>query len=104
MNIWLLILLLAVVTFAERLSFILWADRWTMPDWLERGLAYVPVTVLSALILPGILRTDGMIDLSLLNPKLVAGVVAVLLTWVTRNVLLTIVVGMLVFWGMGWLA
>lgn len=104
MSVWLLILALAGVTLLERLSFLLWSDRWTMPDWAERGLAYVPVTVLAALILPGILRSNDAIDLSLVNPKLIAGVVAVLLIWKTRNVLLTIVVGMIVFWGMNWLS
>ena len=92
MNLWLLIILLAIVTLLERLSFILWAERWSMPDWAERGLGYVPVAVLSALILPGIFRTDAMLDLSLLNPKLIAGVVAVLLIWKTHSVLITIVV------------
>lgn len=103
MSVWLLILALAGVTLLERLSFLLWSDRWTMPDWAERGLAYVPVTVLAALILPSIMRNNGAIDLSLVNPKLIASVVAVLLIWKTRNVLLTIVVGMIVFWGMNWL-
>lgn len=102
MNIWLLILSLAAVTLIERISFTLWVGRWSIPPWAERGLGYVPVTVLSALIMPGILRADGLLDLTLLNPKLIAGIVAIVVTQITHNVLLTIIVGMLVFWGMRW--
>lgn len=100
MNIWILLITLAAVTLAERLSFILFASWWSMPGWLERGLAYVPVAVLSALVVPGLVRPDGEIHLSPLNPQLVAGVAAAIIAWRTGNVLLTIVLGMATFWGL----
>lgn len=70
-----------------------------MPPWLGQGLRYVPVAVLSALILPSIMRVDGALTLSLFNPKLIGAVVAVCVAWRTNNVLLTIILGMAIFWG-----
>jgi branched-subunit amino acid transport protein len=43
-----------------------------------------------------------MIDLSL-NPKIIAGLVAILISWRTRNVLYTIIGGMTIFWLSRWL-
>jgi branched-subunit amino acid transport protein len=83
-----------LATFATRLSFILLLDRIRVPDWFRRGLCYVPVAVLSAIILPELTSPTGSLFLSWRNPQLLAGMVAILVAWRTKNVLLTIAVGM----------
>jgi branched-subunit amino acid transport protein len=94
MNIWLVILLAGLVTYATRLSFILLLDRIKVPDWFRRGLRFVPVAVLSAIILPELTSPDGSLSLTLRNPQLAAGAVAILVAWRTKNMLLTILAGM----------
>jgi branched-subunit amino acid transport protein len=94
MNIWLIILIAGLVTFATRLSFIFLLDWIKVPDWFRRGLRFVPVAVLSAIILPALTSPNGTLALSWRNPQLLAGAVAILVAWRTRNVILTIVVGM----------
>jgi branched chain amino acid efflux pump len=94
MNIWLVMLIGGLLTFVTRLSFILLLDRIRVPDWFRRGLRFVPVAVLSAIILPELTSPDGTLFLSLRNPQLIAGVVAILVAWRTKNVLLTIAAGM----------
>jgi branched-subunit amino acid transport protein len=54
----------------------------------------VPVAVLSAIILPELTSPTGSLFLSWRNPQLLAGMVAILVAWRTKNVLLTIAVGM----------
>jgi branched-subunit amino acid transport protein len=71
-----------------------------MPDWFLRALTFVPVAVLSAITLPEILVQNDAVNLSLLNPRLIAGIIAVIVAWRTKNVWATIAVGMLVLWGM----
>lgn len=97
------ILVAGVLTFLTRLSFIALHGRVILPEWFTRALTFVPVAVLSAIILPEILVTNDALNLALLNPRLVAGVVALLIAWRTKNVWATIVVGMGVLWGMGFL-
>ena len=99
MSIWLTMFLAGLVTFMTRLSFIWLVGRWEMPVWLRRGLRYVPQAVLTAIIFPEIFILDGNLTLSpLANARIIAGIIAVLVAWRTRNVLLTIGVGMLVLW------
>ena len=94
MNIWIVMIVGGLFTFATRLSFILLLERVKMPDWFRRGLRFVPVAVLSAIILPALTSPNGTLFLSWRNPQILAGVVAILVAWKTKNVILTIVVGM----------
>ena len=94
MNIWLVILLAGLVTYATRLSFILLLDRIQVPDWFRRGLRFVPVAVLSAIVLPELTSPDGSLSLTWRNPQMAAGAVAILVAWRTKNMLLTILAGM----------
>ncbi len=94
MNIWVIMIIGGLLTFATRLSFILLLDRIKVPDWFRRGLRFVPVAVLSAIILPELTSPNGTLVLSWRNPELLAGLVAILVAWKTKNVLLTILAGM----------
>jgi len=92
---WLTILVAGAVTFGTRLSFIAAHGRIEMPKWFTRGLAFVPVVVLTAITFPEILAHENALDVSLGNARLIAGVVAALIAWRTKNTWLTIAVGML---------
>ena len=94
MNIWLIILIAGLITFAIRLSFIFLLDRIKVPDWFRRGLRFVPVAVLSAIILPALTGSGGTLNISWRNPQLLAGAFAILIAWRTKNVVLTIVSGL----------
>ena len=87
-----------LVTFGIRLSFIALLGKVELPPALTRALRFVPPAVLSAIILPEVLVRDGAVDLHPANPRLVAGVLAALVAWRTRNVVLTIAVGMAALW------
>lgn len=97
-SIWLLFLAIAVGTFSLRFSFIYLFGKIEMPDWLRRALRFVPASVLAALVFPALTHSAGVLDLSLGNVRLLAGIGGALVAWRTKNVLLTIVVGMVLFW------
>jgi branched-subunit amino acid transport protein len=92
------ILGMGLITFAIRVALFLAPERLSLPVWLLRALRYVPAAVLSAIILPELLLPGGTLDLSLGNARLLAGLAAILIAWRTRNVLLTVGVGMIVLW------
>ncbi len=94
MNLWITIVIAGLLTFAIRLSFIVLLHNVAMPLWFQRALNFVPPAVLSAIILPALLAPGDKLDISLGNARLIAGVLAALVAWRTKNVLLTIVVGM----------
>ncbi len=94
MGFWLAILLIGAFTFATRLSFILLLGHKEIPPLFSRALRLVPPAVLSAIIFPEVLRPAGKLDLSLGNERLLAGLLAALVAWRTRNIFLTIGAGM----------
>ena len=94
MNLWLVMLAAGLVTYLTRLSFIFLLDRINVPDWFQRSLRFVPAAVLSAIILPGLVNRAGEVDYSFRNTQIIAGALAVLVAWRTKNVILTIVAGM----------
>jgi branched-subunit amino acid transport protein len=94
MSIWLVMIAIGVMTYATRLSFILLFGKMDMPRNLRRALRFVPAAVLSAIIFPELLVREGALDLSLGNERLLAGILAFLVAWRTRNAMLTILTGM----------
>ncbi len=98
MTIWLTIFCMGLVTYLIRLSLIAAVGRIDVPPLVQRGLRFVPPAVLSAIIFPELLRPGGALDLSMGNLRLLAGLLATLVAWRTKNVLLTIAVGMVALW------
>lgn len=98
MNAWLIMIALAIGTFLIRVSFIALLGSREINPLFSRGLRFVPASVLSALVLPQILTRDHSILISSANPQLLAGVIAAVVAWRTKNVLLTILSGMIVLW------
>lgn len=98
MTAWLTIFAAGLITFATRLSFILLFERIQIPTWLRRALRFVPVAVLSAIILPELVFQDGALAVTPTNPRLLAGIIAILVAWRTKNILLTLISGMASLW------
>jgi len=94
MNIWLTMLIAGLLTFAIRFSFIALLGRLNVSERFTRALRFVPPAVLSAIIFPEVLMPEGSLDLSLGNFRLLAGLLAALVAWRTRSVVLSIAAGM----------
>jgi branched-subunit amino acid transport protein len=60
----------------------------------------VPPAVLSAIILPEMLIHNGQVTFTLANPRLFAGILAILVAWRFRSTFLTIIAGMLCLYGL----
>ncbi|HET6438854.1 MAG TPA: AzlD domain-containing protein [Anaeromyxobacter sp.] len=103
MSFWMVMIAGGLVTYLTRLSFIAAEGRLSVPRWFRAMLPFVPIATLTALIAPELLRPGGEWAVSLKNPRLVAGAVAIVTAALARNVLLTIALGFLVFLGLVWL-
>jgi branched-subunit amino acid transport protein len=93
-NIWLVLLIGGLITFLIRFSFIYLFGRFHIPDTVRKALHYVPPAVLSAIVFPELLLQDGMLNLAFGNFRLLAGLIAVLVAWLSKNILVTILAGM----------
>lgn len=93
-----LILGMAAVTFVVRYPVLALVSRMRLAPAVERAMRYIPPAVLAAIITPALFMPEGTLSLRLENSALAAGVVAALLAWRTRNLILTILGGMAIFW------
>jgi len=98
MTLWLMILGMVIVTYSVRLSVMAWLGGDGLPPVIRRGLRYVPPAALTAIIAPALLMPEGRVDVSPGNLRLIAGVVAAVVAWRTRSMLLPIGVGMVLLW------
>lgn len=90
---------MALVTFAVRYPVLALLGKLPLPKSVLGALKYVPPAVLSAIVLPAILMPRGSVDVRPANTYLVAGIIAAIVAWRTKNLLLTIVLGMAALWG-----
>ena len=111
MNITLLIVAMAVVSLAERASFLLLNDRLRPPPMLEKALKYVPAAVLAALVLlvAAIVGTvitvfgSSGVALGPLDVRLIAAALAATVAWFSGSVIGTLAAGMGTLWALTWL-
>lgn len=93
-----LILGMAVITYAIRSAVFVFGERLTFPPLVRTALNYVPVTVLTAIIVPMTFAPHGgAAELTWRNSQLVAALVALGVCAATRRPLLTIAVSLAVF-------
>lgn len=92
---WALIAGTAAVVYFTRAVFVLPGSRLRLPPLAERVLRYAPAAALSAIIAPDLALSHGALAIAADNPRLVGGIAAFVVAAATRNVTLTIVVGML---------
>lgn len=90
------IVLAGVLTYAIRVSFLLFAGRMTeLPQPVTTVLRMIPAAALAALVFPGLLRPDaGGFDP--INSIAAGGLVAVLVSLWTRSIGLSLAVGLVV--------
>lgn len=99
---WLLIIALALGTWSMRSWPIILHGHVPHPPWLERLLKHVPVAALTALVVPGALYLHQGSTYTFAPARTIAAVLALLAAWRTKNVLVTLVVGMGALWAGQW--
>ncbi|MGF1535434.1 MAG: AzlD domain-containing protein [Elainellaceae cyanobacterium] len=90
---------MAIATFSIRYVMFGASSRIALSPRIINALRYVPPVVLTAIVVPEVLLQDGALHFSLRNPRLVGAIAAGVVGSVTQSLLLTIVLGMGVFFG-----
>jgi branched-subunit amino acid transport protein len=90
---WIAVIFAGIGTYAMRASFLVFAHRLDdVPPKIQRLLRQIPPAALASIVVPALLRPEGHLDLW--QPRLLAGIVAGLVAWRTKNIALTLVVGL----------
>lgn len=100
MNFTLMILGMAAVTVFIKAAIFVLGGRMMFPPLVQQALGFVPVTVLTAIIVPMVLAPHGEgLELTWRNPQLIGALAAMLVCAATRRQLLTITIALAVFFG-----
>ncbi len=102
MSIWLLIVGMALLTFVPRYLPFALAGRIKLPPLLVAGLEYVPIAVLTAIIVQVALVRDGAVSLGVDNPHMLAAAAATVTALLSRSLFMTIGVGLLCYGLVRW--
>ncbi len=98
MTLWLAVLAIGAATYALRVAFLASGRPGRVSPLLQEALRFVPVAVLSALIFPALLLPAGALDITIGNPRLLSGILAVLVAWRTGSALVTVGTGLGALW------
>jgi branched-subunit amino acid transport protein len=94
---WIAIILLTAATILTRSPFFLLGNAVRLPEKMQHALRYAPAAALAAIVAPDLVMSGDTVNLSLMNPKLIAAIGAALFFVATRRLLETILVGMTLF-------
>lgn len=86
---------MSVVTYIPRLMPALGLSNKKLPVWLLKFLEFIPVTVISALLVPSIMIRDN--KLSLLNPYVYAAIPTLFAAYKSKNIVIPVVVGLVCY-------
>ena len=95
---WFSIIVSGIVTYFSRMAMVALIDREMLGTKVKEVLNYVPAAVFPAIIFPGVFFHDFGLFVEITNPKIYGALVALIEGFYSRNVIATILSGLLSYW------
>ncbi len=95
---WLSIIIAGILTYLTRMTMIALVSRDMLGVRIKAVLAYVPSAVFPAIIFPAIFINDYGNFIEINDPKIFASIVAIIVGYFSRNVIATILSGLISYW------
>ncbi len=95
---WLSIIIAGILTYFTRMTMIALVSRDMLGYRIKAVLAYVPSAVFPAIIFPAIFINDYGNFIEMNDPKIFAAIVAIVVGYFSRNVIATILSGLISYW------
>ena len=95
---WLAIIIAGLITYFCRLSMVTFIRRDMLNKNTKLVLSYVPAAVFPAIIFPAVFLNDngGLVDFN--DPKIIASIIAIFVGFYSKNVIATILSGLISYW------
>ncbi len=96
--IWLKMIIAGIITFLTRFLLVSLIKKNSLTNKTKIVLSYVPSAVFPAIIFPAVfLNLNGQLFIED-NPKIIGAIAAVLVGYLSRNVVATIIFGLIIYW------
>ena len=92
------IIIAGILTYITRMTMIALVSRDMLGDRIKAVLTYVPSAVFSAIIFPAIFINDYGTFIEMNDPKIFGAIVAIVVGYFSRNVIATILSGLISYW------
>ena len=99
-SILILILGMGIVTILPRFFPMAFLTRWVIPERVRVGLGYIPISILSAIVFP-ILFFDEEGGAGIQPQYLLSAIPVFIFAWKVKSLWGSVVLGMLIYWGLG---
>lgn len=96
--IWISIIISGIITYLIRASTLVFVQRKMISEEFRVVLSYVPSAIFPAIIFPAVFLDETLTLVELSDPKVIAAFVAVIVGYLSKNVIATIVSGMISYW------
>ena len=95
---WFSIILSGIVTYFSRMAMVALIDREMLRTKVKEVLNYVPAAVFPAIIFPGVFFNDLGLMVEITDPKIYGALIALIVGFFSKNVIATILSGLLSYW------
>ena len=95
---WTSIFIAGLITYFTRMSMVTLIDKDIFTENFRKILNFVPSVVFPSIIFPGVLLDDYGILVTIGDPKIYGALTAIIIGYFSRNVIFTIISGLVSYW------
>ena len=95
---WLSVIIAGILTYITRMTMVALIDRRVLSIKLKQVLSYVPAAVFPAIIFPAVFFNDHGYLIELSDPKIYGSIVAIVIGYLSKNIIATIFSGLISYW------
>ena len=95
---WTSIFIAGLITYFTRMSMVTLIDKDIFSENFRKILSYAPSVVFPSIIFPGVLLDDYGALVAISDPKIYGAITAIFVGYYSRNVILTIILGLTSYW------
>ena len=95
---WMSVIIAGVLTYLTRMTMITLVDGRILNTKLKQVLGYVPAAVFPAIIFPAVFLNESGVLVNINDPKIIAAAIAITVGYFAKNVIATILTGLISYW------
>ena len=95
---WLSVIIAGILTYLTRTTMVTLVDGRILSTKLKQVLGYVPAAVFPAIIFPAVFLNESGFLVNINDPKITAATIAIIVGYFAKNVIATILAGLISYW------
>ena len=98
MNIWISIIIAGIINYITRLGSVLLIKPERLNENTKKILSYVPSAVFPAIIFPAVFLNESNAIVQINDPKIIGFIVSIIIGYLSKSIITTIISGLLSYW------